>query len=158
MWSKSSSPRQEHDPEQTQCCAHCVDWVQLTWTKDGQHHSTSQDCKNTCPCLFLEETQPHPCFPLGYAVEICFPLVSCYLVSLSLGGTQPPKRWWYMIFWEPWLTVLFIRPAQDNQNEIQEWPKDWERQLCLSSQKCWRLLYLTLEDRKFSSNFTAMNF
>lgn len=42
-----------------------------------------------------------------------------------------------MILWEPRLTALFLRSVQEVLNKIKVRPKDWEKQLCPSPQRCW---------------------
>lgn len=92
MWIKSSSPRQEQVPEQTQRCAHRVltgcsrlgartgsttglvrctrRWLQKYLSMDLSGRDTTSSMLSSWICC----------------VNICFPLVACYLLSLSLDG------------------------------------------------------------------------
>lgn len=148
MWSKSSSPRQDHSPGQAQPCAHWVvpgcswvgarmgsttglargtrRWLQRYLPKDLSGRDTTSSMLSSWIC----------CVKM---FSSCGLLLCSHSVLMVLSHWE---LWWNTNLWEPWLTALFLRPTQEVQNEIQVWPKDWERQLCPSPQRCWISLAL----------------
>lgn len=119
-----------------------MDWMQLTRSKDGQHHRTSQGHKEMTAEILVHVSfwKRHNLIHAFLLDTLCKHVFFLWLATYShsvLMVLSHQFLWWNTILWEPWLTLLFLRPSQEVQKEIQVWPKDWERQLCPSPQRCW---------------------
>lgn len=128
-------------------CSLSVGWLQLTRSKDGQHHRTGQVHKEMTAEILLHRPfwKWHKLTHAFLQDMLCKHVFLLWLATCShsiLMVLSHWELWWNTILWEPWLTVLFLRPAQEVENEIQVWPKDWERQLCPNSQRGWMPLAL----------------
>lgn len=115
MWSKISSPRQEHSPGQTQHCPHRVvtgwswlgarmgsttglarctrRWLQKYLPKDLSGRDTTSSVLSSWMCC-------------ANMFSPCGLLLCSHSVLMVLSHWE---LWWNTILWEPWIAVHFLR-------------------------------------------------